>query len=205
MKTKQRYNFVMIAAEKKEVGLPMLCVRKTGAGIMPGEFGFCYDPEWFNINGVKYWQPQHLHLYSDDKIRSGDWCILFDDFGNVFLGAPQQYDPSKGHVLNSNLRKVVATTDKTFKIPLIPYYLAQEFSISQNRVDIARMKTIYLETEFDDSEWDEEVGTKHGVYYRPKLNDKGCVVVFDEDTDEDLDREAQEEQKATMRRDEQNG
>jgi hypothetical protein len=191
MKTKQRYNFVMIAAKEKEVGLPMLCVNKTGAGIMPGEFGFCYDPEWFNINGVKYWQPQHLHIYSQDKIKPGDWCIMLDDFDNVFLGAPQQYDPSKGHILNKSLRKVVATTDKNLDMPLIPYNLAHDFSVSQNRVGVARMKTIYLETEFDDSEWDEEVGTKHGVDYRPKVDSKGCVIVFEEDTDEDLDREAQ--------------
>ena len=205
MKTKQRYNFVMIAAKEKEVGLPMLCVNKTGAGIMPGEFGFCYDPEWFNINGVKYWQPQHLHIYSQDKIKPGDWCIMLDDFDNVFLGAPQQYDPSKGHILNKSLRKVVATTDKNLDMPLIPYNLAHDFSVSQNRVGVARMKTIYLETEFDDSEWDEEVGTKHGVDYRPKVDGKGFVIVFEEDTDEDLDREAQEEQKLALKRDGQNG
>jgi hypothetical protein len=67
------------------------------------------------------------------------------------------------------------------------------------------MATVYLETEFDDSEWDEEVGTKHGVYYRPKVNEKGCVIVFDPDTDEDVDREAQEEQKAVLRREQENG
>jgi hypothetical protein len=205
MKTKQPYRFILVPTAEKQLGLPMKCIKKTGVGIMPGEFGFCYDPEWFNINGVKYWEPQHLHLITTDKIRPGDWCILLDSFDNVFLGAPQQYKPSEGHVLNDGLRRVVATTDKTLGLPLLPYYLVQEFSISQNRPAHLKMATVYLETEFDDSEWDEEVGTKHGVYYRPKVNEKGCVIVFDPDTDEDLDREAQEEQKAVLRREQENG
>ena len=205
MKTKENYRFILVPTPKKQFGLPMKCVKKTGAGTMPGEFGFCYDPEWFNINGVKYWQPHHLYLISNDKIKSGDWCILLDSFDNVFLGPPQQYKPSEGHVLNNGLRKVVATTDASLGLPLIPHFLTQEFCFSQNRTEPFKMKTVDLETEFDDSEWDEEVGTKHGVFYRPKVNDRGFVIVFDPDTDDDLDREAQEEQKATMKREQQNG
>jgi hypothetical protein len=61
------------------------------------------------------WTNQYLYIVSTEKgevKRDGDWFILFDDFGNV-MGNPQQYDSSKGHVLNSGLRKVIATTDSS--------------------------------------------------------------------------------------------
>lgn len=54
---------------------------------------------------------QHLYITSDEEIKEGDWCILFDSFGHLFTNDAQQYIPSKGHILNNGLRKVIATTD----------------------------------------------------------------------------------------------
>lgn len=55
---------------------------------------------------------QHLYFLSDEEIKEGDWCIMLDDFGNVFSN-PQQYtDPNTQH-LNKGLRKIIATTDRS--------------------------------------------------------------------------------------------
>lgn len=56
---------------------------------------------------------QHLYLVSDEEIKEGDWCLLFDDYGNL-MSRPQQYlGKNAGHTLNSGLRKVIATTDRS--------------------------------------------------------------------------------------------
>jgi hypothetical protein len=56
-----------------------------------------------------------LYITSDEEIKEGDWTLMFDDFGNLFLcDKPQQYlGIEKGHHLNKGLRKIILTTDPT--------------------------------------------------------------------------------------------
>lgn len=57
----------------------------------------------------------HIYITSDEEIKEGDWALMFDDFGNLFLcDKPQQYlGIEKGHHLNKGLRKIILTTDPT--------------------------------------------------------------------------------------------
>lgn len=62
------------------------------------------------------YQPFNLYITTDDEIKEGDWCLFFWDGMRdrelAQVGSePQQYLPSKGHILNRNLRKIIATTD----------------------------------------------------------------------------------------------
>jgi hypothetical protein len=56
---------------------------------------------------------QNIYITSDEEIKEGDWTLMFDDSGNLFLcDKPQQYlGIEKGHHLNKGLRKVTLTTD----------------------------------------------------------------------------------------------
>lgn len=87
MKTKSKYQFLMtslvlVPTVHKELGIPMVCIKKTGAGIKPGEMGVCHDPEWFNIKG-KYWQPHHLVITSDEALKKGDYCLFYGQISKV--------------------------------------------------------------------------------------------------------------------------
>jgi hypothetical protein len=80
--------------------------------------------------GVKvnnYISCQHLYITSDDKIKEGDWCIMFDDLGNIFSN-PQQYKPIEGHILNKGLRKIIATTDTSLTTPYMTGKRQQEIN-----------------------------------------------------------------------------
>ena len=70
-------------------------------------------PSLHSIGNYSKQMYQHLYITSDDKIKDGDWCILFDDFGSV-MSTPQQYLKTKAHVLNSGLKKIIATTDSLY-------------------------------------------------------------------------------------------
>ena len=59
---------------------------------------------------------QHLYITSDEKIKDGDWCIMFDSFGHMFSDHIQQYLPNKGHVLNDGLHKIIATINTSLKL-----------------------------------------------------------------------------------------
>lgn len=68
--------------------------------------------ETFNVDEINI----HLYIISDEEIKEGDWCLFFWDGGQLGSDAPKQHDSSKEHVLNSGLRKVIATTDTSLKI-----------------------------------------------------------------------------------------
>jgi len=56
----------------------------------------------------------NIYITSDEEIKEGDWVLMFDDLGNLFLcDKPQQYlGIEKGHYLNKDLRKIILTTDQ---------------------------------------------------------------------------------------------
>jgi hypothetical protein len=66
-------------------------------------------------NGLYKSVPYFSYITSDEEIKQGDWTLMFDDFGNLFLcDKPQQYlGIEKGHHLNKGLRKIILTTDPT--------------------------------------------------------------------------------------------
>ena len=73
--------------------------------------------QYTTLNGsfrdaISSFKPQHIYFLSDEEIKEGDWCILLDDYGNVF-SKPQQYLAQEGQVLNNGLRKIIATTDES--------------------------------------------------------------------------------------------
>jgi hypothetical protein len=74
-----------------------------------GKLGF--NKEWDIIPFGRI--NQHIYITSDEEIKEGDWTLMFDDFGHLFLcDKPQQYlGIEKGHHLNKGLRKIILTTD----------------------------------------------------------------------------------------------
>jgi hypothetical protein len=75
----------------------------------------------------KSFNPVNIHITSDDEIKEGDWCIMFDDLGNIFSN-PQQYKPIEGHILNKGLRKIIATTDTSLTTPYMTGKRQQEIN-----------------------------------------------------------------------------
>lgn len=66
----------------------------------------------------------HYIIVDDSQINKGDYCLMFDDSGNIFLGnEPQQYLGEKaGHYLNKGLRKITHSTQSfnfDFMEPLV--------------------------------------------------------------------------------------
>ncbi len=76
------------------------------------KFMFCYEAPFF-LDDV---QAQHKNIYitNDEEIKEGDWTLMFDDLGNLFLcDKPQQYlGIEKGHHLNKGLKKIILTTNQ---------------------------------------------------------------------------------------------
>lgn len=70
-----------------------------------------------NIAMKNTWTPQHIYFLSNESMEEGNWCLLFDDFGNILSSIPQQYLPNEGHVLNSGLKKIEFTTDESLGLP----------------------------------------------------------------------------------------
>lgn len=54
----------------------------------------------------------HYVVVNGSEIKEGDYCLMFDDYGNLFLGnQPQKYlGEQSGHHLNKGLRKITHST-----------------------------------------------------------------------------------------------
>lgn len=79
---------------------------------------------------------QHLYITSDEEIKDGDWCILFDSFGHLFTDSAQQYIPSKGHVLNNGLCKVISSTDTILNLPQLPQQFIEKYIEEYNKGNV---------------------------------------------------------------------
>lgn len=57
----------------------------------------------------------HYVIVDDSEITVGDYCLMFDSFGNIFLGnQPKQYlGIEKGHYINKGLKKITHSFGKT--------------------------------------------------------------------------------------------
>jgi hypothetical protein len=112
-----------------------------------GEWCLHLDPNRKLSYGVKVQEAfnmvennQYLYIVSEDKIEKGDWTLMFDDFGNLFLSdEPQQYlGVEAGHHLNNGLRKIIATTNPSLTVP---NYI--EISPSHKKIsESGRVKTL---------------------------------------------------------------
>lgn len=71
---------------------------------------------------------RHLHITSDEEIKEGDWCYdkIPDDEGKLIDSI---YKKRKGlqYIDTSTERKIVASTDKSHSLPLIPDNFIKEF------------------------------------------------------------------------------
>ena len=91
------------------------------------------------------WNFKHIYITSDDEIKDGDWCLFFwADGGQLGSSKPQQYQPKKGHVLNKGLRKIIATTDASLKLP-IPESLA-EYPMSYTPKSLPKPSEKFIES-----------------------------------------------------------
>lgn len=85
---------------------------------------------------------QHLYLVSDEKIEEWEHCIVSFADGSYEI---QRYDPSNGG------QKIVATTDKSLPLPIIPNSFIEKWVNEQGKIDKVRIlmfdgkpKTIYM-------------------------------------------------------------
>lgn len=103
---------IQTAPTEKALGLPMLCIRNCSGGNI-GHMGICHNIDSFNINGVKYWEPQHIYITTNnygDTLEEGDYTIVTLPTQNLV------YKCVGTGVLTANIAKqpkIIASTDKT--------------------------------------------------------------------------------------------
>ncbi len=112
---------------------------------------------------------QHLYITSDEEIKDGDWCILFDSFGHLFTDSAQQYIPSKGHVLNNGLCKVISSTDTILNLPQPSQEFIQQYIKNYNEGNSITNVKVEYEDYWIKAEYSLDVA------YRPVIN-SDCTI-----------------------------
>lgn len=86
------------------------------------------------------WIAQHLYLVSEQEIKEGDWYI---DLKNperawkYYRNDEPWYVEEEGQ---KNIRKIIATTDKSLSLPLIPDSFIERWVRWQGDIDKVRLK-----------------------------------------------------------------
>lgn len=82
------------------------------------------------------WNTQHLYLVSDEEIKEGGVYLAY--FPNK---APEIHIRKDGLIpTDAGRKKVVATTDKSLSLPLIPNSFMEEWVAKQGKIDKVKIK-----------------------------------------------------------------
>ena len=133
-----------LATAEKQLNLPMLCIKNCSGGKV-GHYGICYNLDVFNINGVKYWQPQHLYLISTENIKEGD-LVHHNDGTGWLIGRYTKhntvYDKTDCVAISPRTRpsKIIASTDRSLGVPLIPVWFVQKFVDRKGQLEETKIK-----------------------------------------------------------------
>jgi hypothetical protein len=130
--------------------------------------------------GVNTYKNQHLYITSNDEIKEGDWTLMFDDFGNLFIcDKPQQYlGIEKGHHLNKGLRKIIATTDPELHkdgVAKIGLPFVEKYILEYNKGNV--IKEVNVEYEISKTTKNYLLVEKIEIKYKPKLRKDGTVII----------------------------
>lgn len=128
MKTMKKPSKVIILPTKDDLQPPFITIRQDRYGDL---FDFpSYQED--EIDGRD--NPQHLYITSDEEVKKGDWYIENTGLGvlqQVYFMSKENYDGwHKDIVGKDNLKrrckKIIATTDKSLKIPNGKPYESQD-------------------------------------------------------------------------------
>lgn len=84
--------------------------------------------------------PQQLYLVSEEEIKEGDWIY---DIRDKYLGK-HSGNSMHPHYEKANYRKVIATTDKSLGLPLIPDSFIKLYVEKNGEIDRVRLKCYQL-------------------------------------------------------------
>lgn len=134
---------------------------------------------------------QHLYIISDDVIKEGDWCIDMEEYSTernnledcfIYQSVGEDQD-------HWNNKKIIATTNislqyaidkspypmKVYGLPQPSQSFITKFVEEYNKGNI--ITDVMVEYEFDNSNWDDEIGTKHGVDYKLKVSKDNTITI----------------------------
>lgn len=112
---------------KENCKLLMLPTSDTSAPL-------CKDIKYLDVQmsedfeSMEYPRHQHLYVVSDEEITEND--LFIDLFGSTIKKGFNGIEMAKG--LISTSKKIIATTDKSLGLPLIPHSLVLGFQIRYN-------------------------------------------------------------------------
>ena len=154
---------------------------------------------------------QHLYLVSDEEIKEGDWYYTSLEHDRPWICKCKSIDKSKEYWLDGHLKyvggaqgkwgsyKIIATTDKSLGLPLIPESFVKEWTEKQGKIEYVHLsyceesknfwfknllapEVIILPTK-DSFSRDEvkDIDKAHKRYIIDSLKDKGKIMLsFDE-------------------------
>ena len=142
----------------------------------------------------------HYVVVDDSEIKEGDYCLMFDDYGNLFLGnQPQQYlGEQAGHHLNKGLRKI---THSTQPLESVTNYRVFDKIKNFNKIkelSLQEVKELIGEVDMEqiavDFAGDRKLGAGHGYpSFEANLLERGFLSGYNQALEDNKEKKYTEE------------
>lgn len=152
--------------------------KEHGIGIEVGEpyLTYCKTFKYYRSVTDNSYNPQHLYIISDDKIKEGDWCLSKLNEIVVFKGK------------NFNYKKIIATTDASLDLPQPSQQFIEKYIKSYNKGVI--LSDVFVESnESHDSLDFRDIYIPQSLKVNPKDNIITIKTVEDSYSREELETE----------------
>jgi len=118
-----------------------------------------YNTKWQDKNGKPSGNCQYLYILSDDEKKEGDWCYISGD--HLGRRIDKWTDGIESFTGNGIWKKIIATTDSSLKLPLIPNYFIKEYCEMNGKIE-----EVMIEYKFYDIERAKVKGVEFDFFER---------------------------------------
>lgn len=166
MKTSKTFPVIMLPTEK------VSCLNLTRGNTL-GRWNTHIPDERLSKN-------QHLYILSNEKIKEGDWAIVYINENHRKVPKKITMELSEGISTGDMFYNIVATTDKSLGLPLIHDSFLPVFIKGYN--ERKQIKEVDLEMEYfnpalnDDQSWD---GMASELYSKMKIREDNTVIILE--------------------------
>jgi hypothetical protein len=178
MESKMKCKVVMLATNKIQAN-GIQIIKNTGRLRLP-----ITGAELRRIvNNNTNWKPQHLYLISNEEIKDGDYCVCVKKFGVLFTdGTEHKFNQlikveheAYYQVNKTDYKKVIATTDTTLNLPLIPQSFIEKYVEVNDKIDEVMVETELIES---DKFWFKQFpDSVHDKHYKVKTRKDNTVII----------------------------
>lgn len=148
---------------KKVCNVVMLPTEKASQVVLAGTINPILDfyGGYRRVKPTREYHQQHLYIITNDEIKEGDY--FYADEYHTPEKAYNMESPLVNGFIQDHCKKIIASTDYTLGLPLIPEGFVKKYVELQGKID--KVMVEYWDYIKEDEDWDDNIGAiSHDIH-----------------------------------------